>query len=765
MKKKILFLIPALLGMFLSSCGGGGGGNPPVTQYTITFKDEVGQTLESKKWNEGVVPSYNYVKEDTAEWDYTVDGWSLTQGGAVITIPAASADATYFAIVSQVKRSYKITFYNEKDQEIKSETLEYGVQPACDYTGPVDTEEWDYTFKGWATTKNGAVLTEIPTVTGAANYYAVVQQEHKKYQIRFYKENGDLISNNNVEYGAQPVCNYTGPADTAEWDYTFKGWATTQGGTVLAAIPTVTGAADYYAVVQQVKNKYTITFESNGGTSVASITEDYGTSINEPAKPSKDNHKFVAWTTDAAGNNPVTWPYTITSNIKFYAQWNEVVDIKTYLQTLISVVGHDPYSYIPATMQPDNSANHVTAASVNYDFTQFTNVSGINYGGFGEQWHMVIENIKESERFYSVLSIGEAAINASVALFNNYLDNNPGTTATHTLNETAYTAKIDYHSGVLAYTIQYKTNFTIPFFGEVMPQVDMTYDITSLEKAVRIQLTENNAMRYVVKDNSYSFGVEYGVSTVSRKAYFQINRLENESVQGHIYEFVQYKDKDLVPSCADFYIDDTYTSVVGNKASGIPGFAGYINELYETEHGRLIGYKVRETFTKWGFEKTYNTLWFNLNNITGINSVKAIANDSIDPHENNHDIYLNGSSSIFEPTKNKVAIVETSRRYDVEMRKQYFYGYNEGTFTEYEVQLPMMFIQDNGDKSGETNYSTFESDISSKSGINASVNLANKYLAKIRADYLSLIDVFIRNKELVTGDTITAYIGNAIVIR
>ena len=133
MKKKILFLIPALLGMFLSSCGGGGGGNPPVTQYTITFKDEVGQTLESKKWNEGTVPSYNYVKEDTAEWDYTVDGWSLTQGGAVITIPAASADATYFAIVSQVKRSYKVTFYNEKDQEIKSETLEYGAQPACDY--------------------------------------------------------------------------------------------------------------------------------------------------------------------------------------------------------------------------------------------------------------------------------------------------------------------------------------------------------------------------------------------------------------------------------------------------------------------------------------------------------------------------------------------------------------------------------------------------------------------------------------------------------
>jgi hypothetical protein len=169
---------------------------------------------------------------------------------------------------------------------------------------------------------------------------------------------------------------------------------------------------------------------------------------------------------------------------------------------LVDTVGQDPYSYIPATMRPENSANHVTEASVTYDFTQFVSVSSINYGGFGEQWHMVIENIKESERFYSILSLGESAINASVALFNNYLDNNPGTTATHTLSETAYTAKIDYHNGVLAYTIQYNTNFTIPFFGTVMPQIDMTYDIANAQKSVRIQLTENNALKYVVTNNS-----------------------------------------------------------------------------------------------------------------------------------------------------------------------------------------------------------------------------------------------------------------------
>lgn len=643
MKRKIVYLIPALLSLLVTACNGGNEEKPAPTstpesnassetkekesslvssssveeiqQFTITFKDEEDKVLESKKWDKGAKPSYSYTKQDTQEWDYTVEGWSSSLGGEVIEIPVVSADATYWAVVNKVKQ------------------------------------------------------------------------------------------------------------------------------------------------------KYTITFESNGGTSVSAITEDYGASISEPIEPTKDDYKFVAWSYDTDSKQKVTWPLTLTKDEKLYANWNEVINIKSYLKTLMDAVKHDPNSYIPDAMKSSNSNNHVTAAQVNYDFTNFTNVSDIKYGGFGEQWRMVIDNIAESERFYSILSLGEAAINASVALFNNYLDNNPGDTATHTLKETAYTAKLDFSKNVLSYTIQYKTNFNIPLFGEVLPQIDMTYNISTLEKAVRIQLSENNAMRYVVTDNSYVFALEYGLSAVSRKAYLQLNRKEDESIEGHIYEYIQYKDKDLMPACADFYINDTYVSVVGNKASGMPGFTGYINELYKASEGKLLGYEVRETFTKWGVEATYHTLWFNLNNITGINNVKAIKNEESTfglGANNNHDIYLNNSSSIFEPTYNTKLVVKTSRKYDVELRKQYFYGYNEGKLAEYEVQIPMMFIQ--ADHDGYTNFSDFPSDIKSKSGITASVNLSKTYLDRIQSDYAKLIDIFIAHKDSVTGEAITTYIGNAAVI-
>ncbi len=253
----------------------------------------------------------------------------------------------------------------------------------------------------------------------------------------------------------------------------------------------------------------------------------------------------------------------------------------------------------------------------------------------------------------------------------------------------------------------------------------------------------------------------YGTSTISKKAYIQISYVdENNQYEGYISEHIQKSGEDLTSSYSSYYFDDNYVTAVGNKASGIPGFKGYINELYKADQGKLLGYKVKETFTKWGFEKTYNTLWFNLNNITGINNVKAIPNGSVDPHENNHDIYLN-NGLLFEPKKNTVGFINTSRKYDVEMRKQYFYGLDNGDVEKYEVEVPMMFIQDDGTEPKENNYSTFEADILEANSIAASVNLSSTYLSKIRADYLEYTVPFESwIEEMPTGETIDMIIDS-----
>ena len=42
-------------------------------------------------------------------------------------------------------------------------------------------------------------------------------------------------------------------------------------------------------------NQYTITFNSNGGSNVAPITQDYGTAVTKPANPTRAGYTFKAW--------------------------------------------------------------------------------------------------------------------------------------------------------------------------------------------------------------------------------------------------------------------------------------------------------------------------------------------------------------------------------------------------------------------------------------------------------------------------------------
>lgn len=492
-------------------------------------------------------------------------------------------------------------------------------------------------------------------------------------------------------------------------------------------------------------------------------TSVVSTSVNPTSQPTATSVPASSAPTSQSSSTQTSAPTTQISSSEQSTSTSKssVFElVKVYLTSLKQTIDSNPFDFIPETMLHTYSKNYVSESDVTYDFSNHVSVSSIRYGGFGEQWHMVIENIIESQRFYKVFAICEPAINASIAAHNSYLDNATGDKVDNSSDETKFSSQLSFDGKILTYTLKYKTKEESGFFGSIKPDITMTYNVSTGDKVVRLQLSENNAMKFSIGDNFYSFGIKYGVTTLSRKAFFSIERAKDKSVSGKIYEYVQFKDKDLVPSAAEFYINDEYTSVVGNKASGMPGFTGFINELYNTSSGKLLGYEVREELNKWGVTATYHTLWFNLNNITGITSVKSVENGETSfglGAKNNHDIYLNGSSSIFTPAYNKKLGVKTSRKYDVEMRKQFFYGVSEGKTVEYEVALPMMFIQANHDD--YTNYSDFPNDMKNVSGITASVNLSSTYVAKIQSDYATLIDEFIEHKESFSSESIVEYIG------
>ncbi len=104
----------------------------------------------------------------------------------------------------------------------------------------------------------------------------------------------------------------------ARTGYTQVGWATVDGGEKvygLDAVYTQNEALTLYPVWNT--NKYTITFDTAGGSEIAPITQDYGTAITAPADPTREGYTFIGW--DKA--IPATMP---AENVTVTAQWQLV---------------------------------------------------------------------------------------------------------------------------------------------------------------------------------------------------------------------------------------------------------------------------------------------------------------------------------------------------------------------------------------------------------------------------------------------------------
>ena len=99
--------------------------------------------------------------------------------------------------------------------------------------------------------------------------------------------------------------------------HTQVGWATVDGGEKVYGfddVYTKNEALTLYPVWNT--NQYTITFDSNGGSEIAPITQEYGTHITAPADPTREGYTFIGWDRDI----PVTMP---AENMTLKARWRD----------------------------------------------------------------------------------------------------------------------------------------------------------------------------------------------------------------------------------------------------------------------------------------------------------------------------------------------------------------------------------------------------------------------------------------------------------
>lgn len=122
------------------------------------------------------------------------------------------------------------------------------------------------------------------------------------YTITFDTDGGSAVASITQEYGTA----ITALAAPTKTGYTFMGWE--------PELPATMPAENITIKAQWRINQYTITFNTDGGSAVAPITQDYGTDITAPEAPTKIDYTFAGWNPEI----PATMP---ADNLTITAQW------------------------------------------------------------------------------------------------------------------------------------------------------------------------------------------------------------------------------------------------------------------------------------------------------------------------------------------------------------------------------------------------------------------------------------------------------------
>ena len=106
---------------------------------------------------------------------------------------------------------------------------------------------------------------------------------------------------------------------------------------------------------------YTVTFNSNGGSAVSSITKNNGDTIGTLPTSTRTGYTFNGWYTSASGGTKISSATKVTGNVTYYAQWTAVKYTATFNSNGGSVVSSLQRAYgeklgtLPTTTKKCNS--------------------------------------------------------------------------------------------------------------------------------------------------------------------------------------------------------------------------------------------------------------------------------------------------------------------------------------------------------------------------------------------------------------------------
>ena len=303
----------------------------PEPTFTLSFDSDGGSACDPISFKFGESIDSTALPTPTRD-GYTFAGWKEVPS----TMPANDLTLTALWQIN----SYTIFFDSDGGSACNALPFEYG-QPLIGL--PTSTRD-GYTFDGWK---------DVPLTMPASNITLTALWKVNTYTITFDTDGGTSIPAITQAFGTT----VTAPADPTQTGYTFVGWD--------IKIPATMPAENITIKAKWSANSYTITFDTDGGTSIPAITQAFGTPVTVPADPAKTGYTFVGWDIKI----PATMP---ASNITLTAMW----EVNTTLYTVSYTSDVPNLTFADAQYKENEVIKHPTPYARGYKFTGWVQADG-----------------------------------------------------------------------------------------------------------------------------------------------------------------------------------------------------------------------------------------------------------------------------------------------------------------------------------------------------------------------------------------------------
>ena len=281
-----------------------------INQYTITFDSNEGSTVLA------IVKDYGSIVTEPVEptrFGHIFDGWySDIEFTEVYEFTTMGLDTTVYAKWIKLL----IVSYDANGEPFTS-----FANPGEPFTPPTAPEISGMQFAGWYEDE-WLTIPYNHTLIRNEDFDIYPAYDYIYYQINYVVSGGELHPESYTKY-TYDWAPYLDDAERE--GYTFEGWFDhpEMTGEPLTKIPDGL-MEDITLYAKWTINQYTIIFDSKGGSEVAPITQDYASTVSAPIAPTREGYTFAGWDSEVPQTMPAesftlnaTWTinqYTITFN-------------------------------------------------------------------------------------------------------------------------------------------------------------------------------------------------------------------------------------------------------------------------------------------------------------------------------------------------------------------------------------------------------------------------------------------------------------------